>query len=195
LRSGGNIHALAVEESVSQLETETQRCWDWQARYLRSMKTIEPQARLTYHSAGGLSDSLTGMVSSFLISYALRRRFYLSDDNILLGAINSKVINVTERLFISGIERNRFQLHKKTGMNLILRLRNNPRQNVHLIGNRGSVFKIINSEEFQSFDTLQLRAVGIDFVFGCLLNLLAVPTTNTLKQFNRELLKLQRKDI
>lgn len=172
------------------------RCRDWQLKYLSSMKTLEPNSSLVYHSVGGLSDSLTGMVSSFLISYALRRHFYLSHDNVLWSAIDSKVIKSAESQNIFEFERGaiKYQLHKKTGINLIMRLSKIQKQEIHLTGNRGSVYKIINSKVFESFDSLQLRAVDNEIAFGCLMNLLASPTNSTLQKFSTELMKLQRKD-
>lgn len=52
-RNGASIRALAIEESESLRKTGPHRCMDWHAQYLHSMKIIEPQFSLIYHSAGG----------------------------------------------------------------------------------------------------------------------------------------------
>jgi len=195
-RIGENTSALEYLLSAKVPE-KNRKCMDWQIKYLHSMKAIESNARLIYHSSGGLSDSLTGMVSSFLISYALRRPFYISSDNVLREAIVSPVIRIAESHNPSEKEANLYYLHKKSGMNLIFRLSKNKmvKQEIHLTGNRGSVYKIVNSKEFRSFDRLKLQDVGTEFAFGCLLNLLAVPTKNILTKFSTELTKLRRKDV
>lgn len=188
--------AFALERLHHHNSMEPHRkCWEWQIGYLNSIKSLEQHSSLVYHSAGGLSDSLTGMVTSFLVSYALRRRFRLSSDNILWGAIDSKVVSSAEEYNISGAKVHKYLLRKKTGMNLIVHLSKQKADEVHLIGNRGSIFKIVNSPEFKKFDRMRLRSVGPDFVFGCLLNLLASPTRNALKYFDKELEKLQREDL
>lgn len=190
-----SCQVFGLEHPNSHPSIEAHRkCRDWQVGYLRSMESLEHHSSLIYHSIGGLSDSLTGMVTAFLVSYALERRFRLSSDNILWGAIDSKVVSSAEKYDVSGEELTKYLLHKKTGMTLILRLSKQKMDEVHLIGNRGSIFKILNSKEFKNFDRLELRSVGPDFVFGCLLNLLASPTTKALKYFDREHRKLQRKD-
>lgn len=198
VRSGIGKNTSALEQSLSaKVPEKNRRCKDWQRKYLRAMNAKESNARLIYHSAGGLSDSLTGMVTSFLISYALGRPFYISSDNVLRGAIDSKVIRIEESHNPSEKEANLYYLHKKTGMSLISRLSATKmiKQKIHLTGNRGSVYKIVNSKKFRAFDRLKLQDVGTEFAFGCLLNLLAVPTKNSLKKFSTELTKLRRKDV
>jgi len=165
-------------------------CLEWQRKYIAYTKTFPTDSSLVYHSRGGLSDSLTGMVSAFVISYSLGRTFCLSNDNILWKAMDSEV---AKRKVHENTEKvgNIYHLHKKRGIELIQRLQKIKREEVHITGNRGSVFKIVSSKEFDKFDKLQLRYLGSEYVFGCLLNLLTRPTERVLDSFRSELLKLK----
>lgn len=194
-----NFHATSQGPTFSEKEeyfnlgwasNAGSKCLEWQKKVIKYSDSGELHQNLVFLPYGGLSDSLTGMATSFLVSYALGRRFYLSKEAKILLAFDSKLkLEVWDKPSSSEILRAipTYTLDKKGTIRLIRRLHKTSSEVIQLQGNRGSVFKVASSSDFIQYDHLGLRSVGIENIFGCILNLLAVPTKRTLKKFQKEI--------
>jgi len=151
----------------------------------------EPTSYLVAHPLGGLSDSLTGLVTSFLLAYVSGRKFYLSNSSILHRCADFN-FNVTVPDSLIFRNDKAILLHKKHSDVLLRKVVKSKESTIHVKGNRGAVYKIVTSAEFQNFDSLHLLEVGEDFIFGCLVRFLVIPTKATMEYFRAEIEELTR---
>jgi hypothetical protein len=127
-------------------ETAQPRCSAWHEKYLNLIEQSKPASYLVAHPIGGLSDSLTGLVTSFLLAYVSGRKFYLSDSSMLhqCAAFNFNVTVPDSPIFRNdkGI-----LLDKKNSDMLLRKVMKSKERTIHVEGNRGAVYKIVTSAE------------------------------------------------
>ena len=72
------VYTIPSKQSTPVLiksETAQPRCSAWHEKYLNLIEQSKPASYLVAHPIGGLSDSLTGLVTSFLLAYVSEENF------------------------------------------------------------------------------------------------------------------------
>lgn len=180
----------STEINTAPSSMQERGCLAFHNAYLNFAKELEGNFSLVAHPIGGLSDSMTGFVTSFLLAYASRRKFHLAKESVLNQAVESKFDLSTAALETWSKGRT-IHLHKKDPSRLLKNIIIARESILHVEGNRGAVYGIVNLPEFKKYDPLRLLDVGSDYIFGCISRLIAVPTTNTTKFFEFEIDKLK----
>ena len=180
----------STEISTAPTTNQENECLSFHQAYLNFAREYNGDLHLVAQPFGGLSDSLTGFVTSFLLAYASGRKFYLAKESTLSQAVESK-FSLSTAGFESWNEGRTILLQKKDPSRLLKNIIVARDSIIRVKGNRGAVYGIVTSPEFKKYDPMRLLDVGTDYIFGCISRLIAIPSKNTRKYFESEIDKLQ----